>query len=275
MSRAGVDSSSKKHHKNSPLLTSARKREANEGSSLSGRYESQKSYGSTTNPIKSGVDTKLVGHVLQESDTLQGLAIKYGVPMEDIRRVNKLWASDSLYILKIIKIPIKTESDFASLGDEEANCLESSTAPIPSVSKERMNVIHDAADENGDDIDGACISVNTEGFTCDLNNGKGKPAGKKEQIKSDPMAKFLSRLDSQIMQNVEKSEKLIKQSGPQVIQSLERRNPNSPSSDEDLFRPLSYGARRGTQEPAPAATGRFVSRARSKLNHTEDQFFEL
>ncbi|EDO29651.1 predicted protein, partial [Nematostella vectensis] len=90
--------------------------------------------------------------------------------MEDIRRVNKLWASDSLYILKIIKIPIKTESDFASLGDEEANCLESSTAPIPSVSKELMNVIHDAADENGDDIDGAFSSFNAEGITCDLND---------------------------------------------------------------------------------------------------------
>lgn len=66
-------------HRNSPLLNSSRKYLASEKSSLSGSYEAPKSYGATRKPLQPPCDFKLIGHVVEASDTLQGLAIKYGV----------------------------------------------------------------------------------------------------------------------------------------------------------------------------------------------------
>jgi LysM repeat protein len=65
----------------SPLLSSNTKQLKSEKSSLSGSFESPKSYGSTTKPVRSEVDIKIVGHVVEHMDTLQGLSIRYGVPV--------------------------------------------------------------------------------------------------------------------------------------------------------------------------------------------------
>jgi len=45
-------------------------------------------------------------HELQASDSLPGLAIRYGVPIANIRKVNKLWSSDSVHLRKTLFIPI-------------------------------------------------------------------------------------------------------------------------------------------------------------------------
>ena len=66
-------------YKSSSLLNSARKYQASEKSSLSESFEAPKSYGTTRNPLQPQCEVKLIGHVLEETDTLQGLAIKYGV----------------------------------------------------------------------------------------------------------------------------------------------------------------------------------------------------
>ena len=66
-------------YKSSPLLSSARKYQVSEKSSLSESLEAPKSYGTTRNPLQPQCDVKLIGHVLEATDTLQGLAIKYGV----------------------------------------------------------------------------------------------------------------------------------------------------------------------------------------------------
>lgn len=65
--------------KSNPLLSSVRKIQVSEKSSLSQSFEAPKCYGTTRNPMQPQCDVKLIGHVLHPSDTLQGLAIKYGV----------------------------------------------------------------------------------------------------------------------------------------------------------------------------------------------------
>ena len=65
--------------KTSPLLNLSRKYQVSEKSSLSESFEAPKSYGTTRNPLQPQCEVKLIGHVLDETDTLQGLAIKYGV----------------------------------------------------------------------------------------------------------------------------------------------------------------------------------------------------
>ena len=68
-----------RNYKSSPLLNSGRKNQVSEKSSLSDSLEAPKSYGTTRNPLQPQCDIKLIGHVLVSTDTLQGLAIKYGV----------------------------------------------------------------------------------------------------------------------------------------------------------------------------------------------------
>nr|XP_033779986.1 lysM and putative peptidoglycan-binding domain-containing protein 1 [Geotrypetes seraphini] len=48
-------------------------------------------------------------HQLQPGDTLQGLALKYGVTMEQIKRANRLYTGDSIFLKKTLYIPILTE----------------------------------------------------------------------------------------------------------------------------------------------------------------------
>ena len=68
-----------RNYKSSPLLNAVKKNQASERSSLSGSFEAPKSYGTTRNALQPQCDVKFIGHVLERTDTLQGLAIKYGV----------------------------------------------------------------------------------------------------------------------------------------------------------------------------------------------------
>lgn len=72
-----------RNYKSSPLLSSVRKNQASERSSLSDSFEAPKSYGTTRNPLQPQCDVKLIGHVVESTDTLQGLAIKYGVTVRN------------------------------------------------------------------------------------------------------------------------------------------------------------------------------------------------
>lgn len=65
----------------SPLISNVKRHSYTDKRSLSGGNESHKCYGSTTKPVRSEVDTKIVGHVVESVDTLQGLSIKYSVPV--------------------------------------------------------------------------------------------------------------------------------------------------------------------------------------------------
>ncbi|EGG23823.1 peptidoglycan-binding LysM domain-containing protein [Cavenderia fasciculata] len=60
-----------------------------------------------------GGEEKCITHVLTPQDTLQGLALKYGSSVADIKRINKIWTQDTLHIKKTLLIPVKQED-----GDE-------------------------------------------------------------------------------------------------------------------------------------------------------------
>ncbi|XP_071451110.1 lysM and putative peptidoglycan-binding domain-containing protein 1 [Hetaerina americana] len=70
---------------------------------IGGFAKSLKKYGSTCNHMKP--QERLIKHTVSKSDTLQGIALKYGVTMEQIRRINRLWASDSLFLRESLLIP--------------------------------------------------------------------------------------------------------------------------------------------------------------------------
>lgn len=78
--------------------------------------KSLKKYGSTCNHFKR--QDHFVKHYVAEGDTMQGIALKYGVTMEEIRRVNQLWASDSLFLRESLLIPVSTLDTAVSPSDD-------------------------------------------------------------------------------------------------------------------------------------------------------------
>ncbi|GJQ66298.1 hypothetical protein Trydic_g4344 [Trypoxylus dichotomus] len=77
---------------------------------------SLKKYGSTSKHVMR--NENCIKHIVTSTDTLQGIALKYGVTMEQIRRINRLWASDSLFLREHLLIPINDNTLITSPASE-------------------------------------------------------------------------------------------------------------------------------------------------------------
>ncbi|XP_044532082.1 lysM and putative peptidoglycan-binding domain-containing protein 1 [Gracilinanus agilis] len=96
-------------------------RQASPGGSGLLRGSRARSYGSLVQSACSPVRERRVEHLLEPGDTLPGLALKYGVTMEQIKRANRLYTNDSIFLKKTLYIPILTEPRglFNGLDSEE------------------------------------------------------------------------------------------------------------------------------------------------------------
>uniref|UniRef100_A0A3Q0R6M9 LysM and putative peptidoglycan-binding domain-containing protein 1 n=1 Tax=Amphilophus citrinellus TaxID=61819 RepID=A0A3Q0R6M9_AMPCI len=75
-----------------------------------------RSYGSLIRSPLSPVRQRRIEHVIQPGETLQGLALKYGVSMEQIKRANRLYTNDSIFLKKSLSIPVMADLDDYSNG---------------------------------------------------------------------------------------------------------------------------------------------------------------
>ncbi|TWW67820.1 LysM and putative peptidoglycan-binding domain-containing protein 2 [Takifugu flavidus] len=66
-----------------------------------------RSYGSTAS-VTASLGERYVEHRVTDSDTLQGIALKYGVTMEQIKRANKLFSNDCIFLRNSLNIPVVT-----------------------------------------------------------------------------------------------------------------------------------------------------------------------
>ncbi|XP_068616577.1 lysM and putative peptidoglycan-binding domain-containing protein 1 [Brachionichthys hirsutus] len=66
-----------------------------------------RSYGSL---VRSPVRQRRVEHEIQPGETLQGLALKYGVSMEQIKRANRMYTNDSIFLKTSLSIPVTSDS---------------------------------------------------------------------------------------------------------------------------------------------------------------------
>ncbi|XP_065415494.1 lysM and putative peptidoglycan-binding domain-containing protein 2 isoform X2 [Chrysemys picta bellii] len=80
-----------------------------------------RSYGSTAS-VAAPLAERYVEHHLSAGDTLQGIALKYGVTMEQIKRANKLFTNDCIFLRKTLNIPVISEKPLLFNG---LNSLES------------------------------------------------------------------------------------------------------------------------------------------------------
>lgn len=96
-----------------------------------------RSYGSTAS-VTASLGEKYIEHRVTDSDTLQGIALKYGVTMEQIKRANKLFSNDCIFLKNSLNIPVVSEkrSIFNGLslespdGEGEAAYQETDTACV-------------------------------------------------------------------------------------------------------------------------------------------------
>lgn len=248
-------------YKSSPLLNSVRKYQASEKSSLSESFEAPKCYGTTRNPLQPQCEVKLIGHILEATDTLQGLAIKYGVTVEQLRRVNKIWANDNIHLFKILKVPVKKDSQHhmseLEVSDDESGTDNSGIY----VDRTSNNVVMGKQEKQSSMLDGA------------LEKSKDADLGSSEEKQNNqtPLS-FLEQLDARIKSSKQQSEKLRTVSGPRVIADVEKLKASNVAAD-DLFQPLEIMSSR-RQRGQILTSNRHTKRDQTLLN-SDDHFFEL
>ncbi|XP_053331256.1 lysM and putative peptidoglycan-binding domain-containing protein 1 [Spea bombifrons] len=100
-----------------------------------------RSYGSLSQSSYSPARIRKIEHRVQPGDTLQGLALKYGVTMEQIKRANRLYTNDSIFLKKYLSIPVLAEQPDLSNGLEshEKSGEEGIQVKNPSARKDRKD----------------------------------------------------------------------------------------------------------------------------------------
>lgn len=93
-----------------------------------------RSYGSTASVTAAAWVERYTEHPVSSGDTLQGIALKYGVTMEQIKRANKLFTSDCIFLRKTLHIPVVSEkkslfNGLNSLDSPDNETLDSSMGP--------------------------------------------------------------------------------------------------------------------------------------------------
>ncbi|GAB6031870.1 hypothetical protein CHUAL_010266 [Chamberlinius hualienensis] len=217
--------------------------------SISDAVKSYKKYGSIMNSTKK--QELLVKHVVTPGETLQGIALKYGVTMEQIRRVNKIWANDSLFLRETLHIPIPS-------SNPELCSLTNTNGVSPTASDSEATA---------------------SGFTERLNDGN--QCDKSNQTIAD----ILVRIDSSIAQTrnqVERREKLQDQHYPddglpRVKQcfnhhSRMRQSLQSAHSSDNV---VNVTDSRLTLQPVVMAQGKRVKSSLQRLQQQQDEIFEL
>lgn len=201
-----------------------------------------RSYGSLVQSACSPVRERRLEHPLAPGDTLAGLALKYGVTMEQIKRANRLYTNDSIFLKKTLYIPILTEPRdlFNGLDSEEEKDGEEEGQP-------RKDKAGRKKQETG----------------AGRANGQAPPTPGQEPptpIQDLSASDFLKKLDSQIS--------LSKKA---AAQKLKKGESGAPGEDSGLHLSPPRMQQRAVLGPVPLTR---TSRTRT-LRDQEDEIFKL
>lgn len=205
-----------------------------------------RSYGSLVQSSCSPVRERRLEHQLEPGDTLAGLALKYGVTMEQIKRTNRLYTNDSIFLKKTLYIPILTEPRdlFNGLDSEEENDGEEEVRP------------------SNDEIGSSSGKRKNPGSGSGRPNGTGLRAHQETSTPSHDLSAsdFLKKLDSQIS--------LSKKAAAQKLRKGER---GAPEEDAGLCCSSPRSQQRAVLGPVPLTR---TSRTQT-LRDQEDEIFKL
>jgi len=174
--------------------------------SFTDAINAKKSYGACSKNHQSVmltvIDSKSIIHKLEPSDTLQGLAIKYGISIEKLKRANKLWFNESIHIKDSLVIPCYQESGL------EPHMPESNTSKVleENAGKSFYNKPDSSNNiENTEQVDE--LNSSWKENEKHLANKKSDNTSTSKVVESDALATFnemLCKIDGQIKSQKDK-----------------------------------------------------------------------
>eukprot|EP00063_Salmo_salar_P043119 XP_014017954.1 PREDICTED: lysM and putative peptidoglycan-binding domain-containing protein 1-like [Salmo salar] len=208
-----------------------------------------RSYGSLVQSNLSPVRQRRIEHQVQPGETLQGLALKYGVSMEQIKRANRLYTNDSIFLKKYLSIPVLSDyNSDANIGVD--------------VTEEYSGQVQDSTIKKGSTQNGKSVN----------NSEKTQEEGTSE---ISPM-NFLKRMDRMISQSKQAAVKRC-QEGEERLTSLEAAS-TSKTTDRRFTRSNSatvVTSPRMHQQTILGAVPLTITKCTKKLREREDEIFEL
>ncbi|CAK9298046.1 unnamed protein product [Gordionus sp. m RMFG-2023] len=75
---------------------------------------------------KNCIKKSFVEYLVCNGDTLQGIALKHDIAMDELKRINRIWTNDALYINKALKIPMPTKDVIFNSIEEKSQYLNKS-----------------------------------------------------------------------------------------------------------------------------------------------------
>eukprot|EP00064_Thunnus_orientalis_P019359 superscaffoldBa00004808_g19477 len=205
-----------------------------------------RSYGSLVRSPLSPVRQRQIEHKIQPGDTLQGLSLKYGVSMEQIKRANRLYTNDSIFLKKSLSIPVLSDLDDCSNGV-------------------------DLAEEDSEEGAGGASGQN--GHTA--RSSQMKQDDGNERASDLTPVDFLKRLDGLINQSKQAAVKGCREAEKRVA-DLEAACTSRTSDWRPLTRSQSViTSSRMQQQAAHGAVPLTITKFTKKLRDREDEIFEL
>ncbi|XP_053658031.1 lysM and putative peptidoglycan-binding domain-containing protein 1 [Anopheles marshallii] len=166
-----------------------------EKQSIRDSARSLKKYGSISGGSRSPAALQptdaLIRHDVERTDTLQGLALKYGCSMEQIRRVNRLLPTDTIFLRPFLMIPVSKDSPHYPKDPEAIIRPNALTSRMTSGSG------GSAASGSGNSI----ISNNNNSISSDGNGyslSEESPLVSPEEESRKNLEEFLGKIDSSI-----------------------------------------------------------------------------
>ncbi|XP_054478419.1 lysM and putative peptidoglycan-binding domain-containing protein 1 [Anoplopoma fimbria] len=200
-----------------------------------------RSYGSL---VRSPLRQRCIEHNIQPEDTLPGLALKYGVSMEQIKRANWLYTNESIFLKKSLSIPVLSDSDHCS---------------------KRVDLV-------GEDSEGDGSAVN--GLTG--SSSERKQSDGTERASDLTPVDFLKRLDGLISQSKQAAVKGC-QDAERRVAAIEAACTRGTSDWWPLTRSQSVilSSRGHQQQASHVAVPLTITRLTKKLRDREDEIFQL
>jgi len=171
-----------------------------------------KSYGTCSG--SASLWTSFLDHVVEQGDTLAGLALRYNLTIQDIKLANRLWTNEGLWPGRVLKIPI-IEVGSTSL-DLSGSCSDTMSTSSSGTSSRRLSS-HDSLLTNSSGSAGSSpyakpISSHNSPF---INKGLTTSATSHVAVRRasvEELQDFLSKMDSSIANSRKATITMIKKS---------------------------------------------------------------
>jgi len=184
-------------------------------------------YGSTNHNVGPPQSYRYITHYVDSSDTLQGLALKYGCKIETIKKFNKLYSDDNNYLRSrlslLIPIELSIESRTNANLDSDFSSAQTSNSSLESKEIHHFN--------NSGKLPNHSLSFDKGSATKPLKHSapnKSTSLCDSSRLNSDnnlaeeSVADFLIRIDSSIAKTRNQVEQMSKKDPNQIEQELNR-----------------------------------------------------